>query len=277
MKPTSVSMKYVGFCDVLGFSSAVLQDFDATIALYQQFREHVRNWPFSERAEVSVYSDSIVVVADELSTLLHTIVALNWVALMQDWLVRGGVAYGKYWEEKEGGNIFVVSDALVHAVSLEKTVKVPAVVVSDDINLGIEAWVPRFEYGVFKAPLLHFQGLNLVNPFNSYWFASAGIRVKRLLDVHPDHKTKYEWFLSLVEAVARGDPLVPDSALARMLELGVLQKGPEHLRNSLAELKAVADARVSRLGVRSYRDKCPMICSVNRFVMSVLPFENGLY
>ncbi len=217
-------MKYIGFCDVLGFSSAVLTDFDATIALYQAFRDDVRNWPFPEQAQVSVYSDSILVVSDELPALLHTIASLNWATLMQGWLIRGGVAHGKYWEEKENGNLFVVSDALVKAVALEKVVKVPAIVVSKEIHLGIEAWVPRFQHGVFKAPLLHFQGLNIVNPFNGYWFASAAIRAKGLLEAHPKHREKYEWFLSLVEAVAKNDILIPEEALAKMLELGILQE-----------------------------------------------------
>ena len=228
MTVITAPMKYVGFCDVLGFSSAILTDFDATIALYRAFRDDVQSLPFLERAQVTVYSDSILVVSDELPAVLHTIVSLNRAALMQGWLIRGGVAYGKYWEEKENGNLFVVSDALVKAVALEKSVKIPAVVVSEEIPLAIEAWVPRFEHGVFKAPLLHFRGRNIVNPFNSYWFASAAIRAKRLLEEHPKHREKYEWFLSLVEAVAKDDILIPEQALAKMLELGVLQERPQH-------------------------------------------------
>jgi len=226
MSPThaiEAPMKYVGFCDILGFSSAVLKDFDATVAVYQEFRSSVRQWPFPSRARVSVYSDSILVVGDELPPVLHTIIALQWAALLHDWVIRGGVAYGRYWEESEDGNLFVVSDALVRAVAIEKSIKVPAVAVSEDIPLGIEAWVPRFQHGIFKAPLLYFQGLTIVNPFNSYWFTSAKMRAKNLLDTHPDHKEKYEWFLSLAQAVERDDVLIPEFALARMLELGILQ------------------------------------------------------
>lgn len=235
MTLSSIPMKYVGFCDVLGFSSAVMNDFNATLALYQQFRNDVQNSPFPDRAQVSVYSDSILVVSDNLPAVIHTIVTLNWVALMQNWLIRGGIAYGKYWEEKEDGNLFVVSDALVRAVALEKTVKVPAVVVSEDISLDINVWMPRFEHGIFNAPLLHFQGLNIVNPFNSFWFASASIRAKCLLDEHPQHREKYEWFLSLAEAVAKDDILIPDVALSRMLELGILQKRPEYAVSTSSE------------------------------------------
>lgn len=219
-------MKYVGFCDVLGFSSAVLNDFDTAISVYNQFRKDVIDWPFPLTANVSVYSDSILVVGDELPPVLHTIVALQWAALKQGWLIRGGVAYGKYWENKEDGNLFVVSDALVRAVEIEKTIKMPAVGVSDTIQLGIEAWMPRFEHGIFKAPLLYFDQRAIVNPFNEYWFKSAVIRANELLIDHPAHKEKYEWFLSLAEAVERDDILIPDSALAKMQELGILQKRP---------------------------------------------------
>jgi len=211
---------------VLGFSSAVLSDFHATITLYREFQKLIRQWPFPERADVSVYSDSILVVAAQLPPVLHAIGALHWAALLQGWLIRGGIAYGRYWQEKEDGNLFVVSDALVQAVSLEKTVKVPAVIVSNDIQLGIEAWIPRFQHGIVKAPLLHFKGLNLVNPFNEYWFKSAIIRTNELLERHPAHKEKYEWLLLLAEAVAKDDILIPDQALSQMLELGILQHAP---------------------------------------------------
>lgn len=224
MAESAIAAKYVAFCDVLGFSTAVLTDFDSTVALYRQFQTDVKGWPFPQRAQVSVYSDSILVVSDDLPAVVDTVVALNWAALMQNWLIRGGIAHGKYWEDKDGGNLFVVSDALVKAVQLEKTVKVPAVVVSDEIALGIEAWVPRFQHGIFKAPFLHFEEKTLVNPFNELWFNSAVIRARNLLDTHTKHKEKYDWFLSLADAVRRDDLLVPQTAMTEMIKLGVLQR-----------------------------------------------------
>ena len=216
-------MKYVAFCDVLGFSSAVLNSFETAITVYRQFSDKIRSWPFPSKAIISVYSDSIIVVGEELPSVLHTVQALHWAALLHDWLIRGGIAYGRYWKETEGENLFVVSDALVRAVAIEKSVNIPAVAISDEINLGIEAWVPRFQHGILGAPLLFFEGRIIVNPFNRYWFASALIRVKTLINSHIGHKEKYEWFLRLAEAVSRDDVLVPESALVRMLELGILQ------------------------------------------------------
>jgi hypothetical protein len=43
MNSTSVSMKYVGFCDILGFSSAVLKDFDITISVYKELKYELSN------------------------------------------------------------------------------------------------------------------------------------------------------------------------------------------------------------------------------------------
>ena len=217
-------MQFVAFCDVLGFSSAVLNEFDATIRVYREFMDDMRKWPFPAKARVSVYSDSIVVVGNDLPAVLHTVNALCWATLRHKWLIRGGIAYGRYWEESHNGNIFVVSDALVRAVQIEKTIQVPAVALPDEIALGIEAWVPRFQHGIFKAPLLFYQGHSIVNPFGQYWFKSATINVADLLEKHPMHKDKYEWFLALADAVARDELLVPEAALNEMQSLGILVK-----------------------------------------------------
>jgi hypothetical protein len=223
---TEAPVKYVAFCDVLGFSAAVSSDFDATIALYRDFQANVKGWPFAERAKVSVYSDSMIVVSDDLPPVVRAVKSLQWAALMQGWLVRGGIARGRHWEEGDSSNLFVVSDALVKAVAIEKTVKVPAVVISTEIELGIEAWMPRFEHGPIRATVLYFGGHAIVGPFNEYWFNSAVIRVQSMLESHPEHASKYEWFLSLADAVRRDELLVPQAALDRMLELGILSKTP---------------------------------------------------
>ncbi len=218
-----VTNKYVAFCDVLGFSQAVEKDFDATIRLYMEFKNRISDWPFPEKARVAVYSDSILIVCDELPPLLYAVQSLWFATLAQDWLIRGGIAYGKYWEDRSNGNLFVVSDALVRAVHLESTIKVPGVVLSPEVNVPLSGWVTRFRDGPFAAPLLHFEGLNIVNPFNPYWFASARMRVCQLLEQSPQHAEKYEWFLKLSEKVEAHEPLVPESAIKEMLTLGILE------------------------------------------------------
>lgn len=215
--------KYVAFCDVLGFSSAVEHQFDATIALYKEFKERITDWPFPEKANVSVYSDSILIVCDELPPLLYAVQSLWFATLTQDWLLRGGIAYGKYWEDRSNGNLFVVSDALVRAVRLESKVKVPGVVLSPEVDVPLSAWVTGFRDGPFSAPLLHFDGFNVVNPFNPYWFASAKMRVLQLREQFPEHSAKYEWFLKLAQQVEAQVPLIPASVLKELLELGILK------------------------------------------------------
>lgn len=216
--------KYVAFCDVLGFSHAVENHFDATIRLYKEFKSRIADWPFPEKANISVYSDSILIICDELPPLLYAVQSLWFATLTQDWLIRGGVTYGKYWEDRSNGNLFVVSDALVRAVRLEATIKVPGVVLSPEIEVPLSAWVARFRDGRFSAPLLYFDGLNVINPFNPYWFASARMRVCQLMNEFPQHSAKYDWFLKLSDDVEADELLVPQNALEEMLALGIIEK-----------------------------------------------------
>lgn len=215
--------KYVAFCDVLGFSHAVENDFEQTIRLYKQLSARISDWPFPEKANISVYSDSILIVCDELPPLLYAVQSLWFATLAQDWLIRGGISYGKYWEDRTNGNLFVVSDALVRAVRLESTIRVPGVVLSPEVEVPLGEWFKRFRDGPFAAPLLHFDGFNVVNPFNSCWFLSAKNRVSNLLAKYPEHAAKYEWFLRLAEQVGNNAPLVPPAAVTELIAIGAIR------------------------------------------------------
>lgn len=228
-EPIKIRMRYVAFCDVLGFSNAVQNLFEETLSVYAEFMRLMRDWPMPEKAEVSIYSDSILIVADDLPSILHAVKNLWFATLTHDWMIRGGIAYGRYWEKRENGHLFVVSDALVRAVKLEGSVSYPAVAFSPEVELPLNLWVARFQHGPFVAPVLHFNGLSLVNPFNPYWFASAGMRASQLLVQFPEHEEKYNWFLALTEAVRRNDTLVPEPVLAELLKLGVLAPGVKKL------------------------------------------------
>ena len=219
----SIPFKYVAFCDVLGFSYAVLNHFEQTIKLYKEFKERISDWPFPDKVEVSVYSDSILIVCDKLDPLLYAVQSLCFATLTQNWLIRGGIAYGKYWEDRSNGNLFVVSDALVRAVKLESTIKVPAIALSPEVEIPLPSWIPRFADDLFSSPILHFDGLNIVNPFNRFWFKSAINRVVQLQDAYPQHNDKYNWFLSLADAVEANDFLVPQSVVTTLINEGVLQ------------------------------------------------------
>ena len=85
----------------------------------------------------------------------------------------------------------------------------------------------RFANGTLSTPVLHFGGMNIVNPFNRFWFQSAYTRVAQLLEVFPRHSDKYYWFLALAEQV--GDDaaaLVPPDVLSSFQESGIVKFVP---------------------------------------------------
>jgi hypothetical protein len=117
----------------------------------------------------------------------------------------------------------VVSDALVRAVHLESSIGVPAVVIADDIEIGDFAWAAHFVQDIFSAPILHFRDRNIINPFNRFWFQSAGHRARMLLEENPKHKDKYLWFLALHAAVDSGKNLTPEGKLEQLIADSVIQ------------------------------------------------------
>ncbi len=215
-------MRYVAFCDVLGFSSAVTERFEDTVEVYATFMEQMREWPFPKNAAISIYSDSILIVSDDLSPVLHAVNNLWFAAMTNNWLIRGGIAYGKYWEQRENGNLFVVSDALVRAVKLEASVRHPVVAFCPEVKLGLNYWVARFAHGLLQAPVLSFREISFVNPFNPYWFRSAETRTKQMLEAFPEHEIKYRWFLDLVDAIDSQETLVPAEVVQELLDLKVI-------------------------------------------------------
>lgn len=225
-------MKYVAYCDVLGFSNAVLENFDSTVELYKEFSANVGMAPvLLEDTTLSIYSDSILVVGEKLQNVLFAVKQVCWFALSHGWLVRGGVAYGRHWEKSENDNLFVVSEALVKASTLEKSVHLPVIKVSDDIKNDIINWAPVSD-NILDAFLLYFDGIAFVNPFNRYWFASAAIITDQLLKKYPAHSEKYLWFSSLMIAVSRQEALFPEEILDQLNELATQIDNGETNSNS---------------------------------------------
>jgi len=105
--------------------------------------------------------------------------------------------------------LYVVSEALVKAVEIEKSVKYPCVSFHPEIQIP-DGWWKR-DFHPIDRGVLYFDGIKLVNPFNRYWFQSAMTRVAMAASEQPEHKAKHDWFLRLYEAVANGDPLVPEA------------------------------------------------------------------
>lgn len=57
-------------------------------------------------------------------------------------------------------------------------------------------------------PLLHYDGQNIVNPFNRFWFMSDEIAWKQMKSKWPEHSSKYVCFLGLATEV-ENEELLP--------------------------------------------------------------------
>jgi len=221
--PADTDEFYVAFCDVLGFSHKILTDFDGTLEIYKEFGASLAELPIPE-VTTTMYSDAVLVTSKNLGRILAAIQALWFVALQHDLMIRGAVTKGRYWSIRQGDHLLVASDALVRAVKLEKSVSVPAVFIADDIEIDDELWLQRFANGLLVSPVVHFRDRNIVNPFNTYWFASAKTRALQLMAQSPEYRDKYLWFLALHEAVAADNEMIPPTVLARFLKDGVLSR-----------------------------------------------------
>jgi|SRR5580658_2545333 hypothetical protein len=132
--------RFVGFCDILGFSNRILTDFDGTLKVYKEFAQVFSQVPAKE-AEVTMYSDAILVTGNSVVSVACVVQNLWFTALVNDLMIRGAITKGRYWERREGNHMLVVSDALARAVKLERSAGVPAVVIADDIEIPDEIWL----------------------------------------------------------------------------------------------------------------------------------------
>jgi hypothetical protein len=151
-----------------------------------------------------------VAVSESLNDVIAAAQLLQWSVLFEDYLVRGGLAVGRHAEGHKAGIKFIVSSSVSKAAAVEKTVKWPCVALHPDIVVPDEWWLND------GRPLLYFDGLRIVSPFNQYWFQSAMTRVSQLLDRYPEHAPKYNWFLRLYQAVENGDLLIPLDVFERL-------------------------------------------------------------
>ncbi|KQZ96145.1 hypothetical protein [Achromobacter sp. Root565] len=222
--------KYVGFIDILGFSNRVLANSETVINEYQEFCELLLDGDIDQSVELTVYSDAIMLVSDKLAALAHFAQAVCFFALNRNLVVRGGISYGRFWSKSHARGLMVVSEALVRAVQMEKEIGHPAVVFDETIAFPDPFWAEHLadrEHTVSR-PVIHFDGLNMINPFNTFWFRTARTRVLGRLEeaTRPQHRAKYEWFLSLWTAMNEFEPMTPVGVDERLMATGILERIP---------------------------------------------------
>ena len=205
--------KYVALLDLLGFSAHVLEDFSETVDVYQRILGDARTRAvLSPGIKLVIYSDSIMVTSDHLAEVIKVVNMLHFHTLANDYLVRGGIGYGRHLEVQEGPNLYVVSEALVKASVAEKATKMPCVVIHEEIQIPNQWWL--FPGNPFVRPILHTTGLNIVSPFNIAWGTSAAQRVRNFQAKYskqdfPSHHEKFEWFLALYNSLYENEPFTP--------------------------------------------------------------------
>jgi hypothetical protein len=205
---SDLRVRHVAFLDVLGFSAKVLSDFNGTVSLYEEL---VSGWQIHNRVysqvQLTIYSDSMILVSNELPPLLQAVTSLHMITMGLSCMLRGGIATGLHVSSSGGQDIYVVSEPLTRAAALEKIVRDPCVAIHESVEIP-DRWWPANLPNVHR-PILWYEGRRIVNPFHRYWYRSGQIRAKELRALYLDHRSKYDWFIRLYEAVGREDPLIP--------------------------------------------------------------------
>src|SRR6266849_1861067 len=102
--------RYVGFCDILGFSNRILSDFAGTLEIYKRFGDTISGFSFKE-VEVTMYSDAVLITGNSLGPVSSAIQSLWFFALASDLMIRGAITKGRYWEQRRSSHVLVASDA----------------------------------------------------------------------------------------------------------------------------------------------------------------------
>jgi hypothetical protein len=89
-------VRYVAFCDILGFSNRILSDFNATQKAYQEFASLMSN-PVVEEVTTTMYSDAILMTGESLGKILSAVQSVWFFALAQNLMICGAITQGRYW------------------------------------------------------------------------------------------------------------------------------------------------------------------------------------
>jgi hypothetical protein len=131
-------------------------------------------------------------VSESLAPLIEVAVMIEIIALKNYYLVRGGIGIVKHVENIQNGNVYMISEALVNAVSLEKKIKMPCIVIHSSIT------VPDSILNDSRRLVIFHEDKNILNPFwNSEDLRASIITMAEEANRDMD---KYEWLIRFYDA-----------------------------------------------------------------------------
>jgi len=122
----------------------------------------------------------------------------------------GGIAFGKHCELMNESNLYVLSEALVAAAKIERTVSHPCISLHPEL-IHSSHYAQLSSIPLLTRLVLFYDGVWLVNPFNIMWLTSACSHVLGMREMYPQHSPKYDWFVALYDTFTSGASMLPDS------------------------------------------------------------------
>jgi|SRR4051812_42063369 hypothetical protein len=217
---------YVGYVDLLGFSSLVRSDFERAQADYVEILLGLslidrtgKLKIFPRHVEITAASDSFLIVSDELHHVANWCSSVQIAAIRTGRLARGGIAYGRHIQRNvhsEGSSrhhLLVVSEAVVNAVDEERKESRPPCGVTLHASVStqaIEALDGKLQLAKQRS-IVFKDGCWIANPFGAdvlHW-VEPKLREMRDDPSNAKHVGKYEWLLDLFNAVKANTELRP--------------------------------------------------------------------
>lgn len=184
---------YVAFIDILGFGQQVLDAFDQTLDVYEEIINdcfYLGKW--HDTVKLNIYSDSIILVSARIEPIIEVAVMVELTALKNYYLVRGAIGFGKHIENTQNGNVYMISEALVNAVRLEKEIKMPCIVLQSSIK------IPDTVIADPRRLVVNYESKYILNPF----WESKDLRdsLIAMAAAAKRDKNKYDWLIRFYDA-----------------------------------------------------------------------------
>lgn len=119
-------------------------------------------------------------------------------------------------------DILLASEALVKAVSIEKSHKNPVIIIDPQIELTFEnCWINSFR-NFFEVPILYYEGSIIVNPFGLYFYSTGIYLLNDLKVKNPRFADKYDYLLGIAAAKENNYSFVPPEMIKDLLDKGMI-------------------------------------------------------